>query len=421
MIPKAEGKQDRPEDKSVASVGKLTEQVDAERQWTAKREQILKSFREKRTDLSGEILTDKELYKLGKSTLRETFVDNLKESSGVFEGTFNPRNNANFEVSIRLKHLVPPKYKYIEVKTADGQLLKGTRRGETSENGDLRDMEDKEIGSFYTAEGTYIPIWKADNFKAMVSPPPSDLPLQAPAPAPRHAASPPTAAEARPAATVERRETAGPLPETSEGETWFVGDSLSVGYLGYGGLFKMKNIPPDEIKRTKMGITKISSAVGGRLTGPMLTDMRERLSEQRSRVKKVVIFGGVNDLASGRTPEQIITNLNVMCGLARQAGLKVVICTIPSWDTEKYATKSRPDFCGPRHLTGEKLAQRTDAVNAWIRQQAAAGAVDGLVDLNASMGRFDTKEAGYQRSDDIHFRSYRKMAQLVEKEANITV
>lgn len=373
-----------------------------EREYQRKRAEILQRFKAARKNLSQEITVGRENLREALATekekpdaekIRDFLVKDWREdadsASGVFSFSFE--KNPEIERWVGLKHVIPDKYKYVEVRAKDGQKLHGTRR---------------ENGSFYDENGNYIAVWNDDSFKASV-----EAPKQASAQPP-----PATAAAAR-----ETRETAQNLPETPIEKTWIIGDSLSV---GYSSLLPRGHIPANEIKTAPKTnwLTRIGSAVGGSLTDPMLKRMRAAIGAKRaSGVEKVVIFGGVNDVGSGRSAEQTIKNLAEMYKLAREAGIKVVACTIPSWDTTKYVEKEQPKFCAEHKLTSELLTQRTNAINNWIRQQAASGAIDGLVDLDSEMGRFDTAEKGLKRSDAIHFRDYRAMTRAVTRGANINI
>lgn len=207
------------------------------------------------------------------------------------------------------------------------------------------------------------------------------------------------------------------LKETSHKKTWEIGDSL---FVGMTNLFPKGHISPNEIVRASAGwLKQIGSAVGGSLTKPMADRMERDIAEKKMQgVEKVVIEGGVNDAFSGRPVEHIKKQFERMISLARENGMQVVICTIPSCDTEDWARK-HADFCNKHGLTGELIKERILAVNDWMRAQHAAGKVDGLVDLYTTLGSYDTKENGLKRSDQIHFKDYRVMARAVIQGARI--
>lgn len=210
------------------------------------------------------------------------------------------------------------------------------------------------------------------------------------------------------------------MPRISMSQCWTIGDSLSVGYTNR---LPKDHIPASEIKRHpgKGYITRIGSAVGGSLTEPMYRRMRAEIEGQkRLGVKTVVISGGVNDLGSGRTTEHIIKQLSGMARLARANGMKVVMCTIPSWNIEKYVTKDQRAFCAKHGMTVENVTDRMYRVNMWIKEQEKEGGLaDTVADLYRELGRYDTQEPGLKRSDSIHFRDYASMAETIIREANV--
>lgn len=204
------------------------------------------------------------------------------------------------------------------------------------------------------------------------------------------------------------------LPETSIEQTWVVGDSLA---LGYSNVLPKNHIPQREIVMNSTGPGRwpiqIGSAIQGAQTGRLLEEMRGALDNKRAAgVKEVVILAGLNNLIGGQKPGRIQKDIEDMCALARSAGMKVVLCTIPSWNTKKYAKASGS--------TAEVLDARTSDVNDWIRAQASKGAIDGVVDLERKMGRFDTRAKGLVRNPDgVHFQDYKAMAGAVTRDANI--
>lgn len=84
----------------------------------------------------------------------------------------------------------------------------------------------------------------------------------------------------------------------------------------------------------------------------------------------VVLHIGTNDVAAGRTADEIVAGLVAYADRARAAGVRVVLTTIT------------PSAVGP-HGTPAAVATR-DAVNAWVRAHGA-GHADGVVDFAAAV------------------------------------
>lgn len=82
----------------------------------------------------------------------------------------------------------------------------------------------------------------------------------------------------------------------------------------------------------------------------------------------VVIIAGVNDIYSGRRPEEVQANLQWMYDRARQAGIGVVAGSIIPYNT-----------------AGPEENARMHAVNAWIRETAARDPDMAFCDTRAAV------------------------------------
>ncbi len=109
----------------------------------------------------------------------------------------------------------------------------------------------------------------------------------------------------------------------------------------------------------------------------------------------LIVFGGVNDLYSdetaGRSPEKVARDLLDIFDQARGRGMRVVALTVAPWG-------------GFKRYFNAKRAADTRRLNAWIREQFAAGTVDHVVDAYAllSCGNPDYLCRDYS-IDGIHF------------------
>jgi len=195
------------------------------------------------------------------------------------------------------------------------------------------------------------------------------------------------------------------LSNTSIKDTVFIGDSLAVG-----------------IKGNLSTATHLSK--GGQQTSWMLqqlkTFLRARKSGKYQNIKEMVMLGGINDLASTKSVAQITSNLSQIYQLAKNAGIKIVACTVPKWDTKKFIKRIKPLWKkkgwgknGEYTLTAIELDERTIKLNNWIRSHAPHTA-----DLYTAMADFNK----YPRAKDgLHMTgsSYGKMAQIIKTSGKI--
>lgn len=315
-------------------------------------------------------ITREQLYSRPPEKLRETFIKELKQESGVMSGNFSAAGNKNFERWIGLKHLIPPQYTYIEVTTPSGQILKSEeRRGN---------------GSFYRADGKYLAIWEGYSFKAYAEKPEKE----------------PDETEPAPIKTAE----ASKLPEVSSNQTVFVGDSITVGLS--------RNLSESEI-----------IAKGGKQTSWMLKNFLEFIEEKNAGlhpdVKRVVIYGGINDIASLKTPEQIEKNLTAIYQTAHEVGLTVVACTMHQWDTQAFIDRFNKRKKTAYPLSAKELDDRKEKLNNWILAQKG-GLVDEVINFQTEMG--STDDSTFKRGrDKLHLspEGYKQTAELIKSRANI--
>lgn len=123
-------------------------------------------------------------------------------------------------------------------------------------------------------------------------------------------------------------------------------------------------------------------------------------------VRDVVLHIGTNDLAAGRSADEVITGLVDFGARARGAGLRVFLTTITPSTTST-------------HGTPQAVAAR-EAVNAWIRAQGPAHA-DGVFDFAAAVAdpaHPARLRPAYDSGDGLHLSpaGYRAMAAAVRTE-----
>lgn len=235
------------------------------------------------------------------------------------------------------------------------------------------------------------------------------------------------------------------LPEAAIQKTVFIGDSLTVGMINVGGI-KNSQIPPHEIqeyrdtkgrKRTR----EIGTAVSGQGTGAMLIALEHaKNNNELTNTQRIVIFGGVNDLASGRSIKTITDNLQAMYTIARENGISLVICTISQWDpevfirnwnagaekkhTEKIKNGEIAEGTPPPlyPLSAEELNRRTTAVNAWICKQKQEQAYPSLQVVDLNVATLDSQQFP-RTKDSIHFSKdgYNNLAAYILEQGNIKI
>lgn len=355
---------------------------------TAEREPVQKTPLDRALEYA---LSRESLHALGEENLRKAFVADFRENTdGTVSGKLAFRGNQNHEKWIGLKHLIPATYMSVIVTTPAGDVIEGTRGPN---------------GSFYDAEGKYIAVWEGYSFRASAKAPAAPLPKLKPI---KRTPQPP------PPSPERAHENPSALAEVQISETVFVGDSLSVGMLHPDVKALRGSHGSDQTKRDKRGnIVEIGAATGGRQTGFMLRRMQNEIANwQLAGVKRVVIFGGVNDVGSRKTPAQIQKNLAAMYRLAHEHGMTVVACTIPDWNPLRSA-KNNTDLAA-------LMTQRTTELNQWILAQRGIGieGPDSVINLYA-----ETADRGqFPRSpDQLHFawKGSRNMARLITSKANI--
>ena len=126
-----------------------------------------------------------------------------------------------------------------------------------------------------------------------------------------------------------------------------------------------------------------------------------------SGVTDVILHVGTNDVAAGRSAEEIIGGLRQFAERARAAGLRVLLTTI---------TPAR----GGSHGTRTAVATR-NAVNAWLREHGREHA-DGVLDFAAAVADRAAPTrlaAAYDSGDGLHLSAagYRALAAAVPRHA----
>jgi len=146
--------------------------------------------------------------------------------------------------------------------------------------------------------------------------------------------------------------------EKSEiGKTVFIGDSLTAGMKAARGI--------DGAQECFKGGMQTGWMRGTFLAAYFENGSKPaKLKPEFAGLKKIVVLGGVNDISSLKSVEEIKRNLSAIYTAAKEAGLQVVACTIPDWDTKKAVesfekTFSRRGWQGGHYPDSpEKLTQK---------------------------------------------------------------
>jgi lysophospholipase L1-like esterase len=186
-------------------------------------------------------------------------------------------------------------------------------------------------------------------------------------------------------------------PAAGEARVVFMGDSITDAWQQprFGGFFP--------------GKPYIDRGISGQTTPQM--QLRFRADVINLKPKAVVILAGTNDIAANTGPmtnEEIQGNLQSMSELAKAAGIKVVLSSITPVSAYHVAPNGNPQ-------TSARPMERIKAVNAWMKQYAAA---NGHVYLDYYSAMIDASGMLMEdlSQDDLHpnAKGYAIMAPLAE-------
>jgi lysophospholipase L1-like esterase len=186
-------------------------------------------------------------------------------------------------------------------------------------------------------------------------------------------------------------------PATGEARVVFMGDSITDAWQQprFGGFFP--------------GKPYVDRGISGQTTPQML--LRFRADVINLKPKAVVILAGTNDIAANTGPmtnEEIQGNLQSMSELAKAAGIKVVLSSITPVGAYHVNPAGVPQ-------TSQRPVERVKAVNAWMKQYAAA---NGHVYLDYYSAMIDASGMLMEdlSQDDLHpnAKGYAIMAPLAE-------
>ena len=125
-------------------------------------------------------------------------------------------------------------------------------------------------------------------------------------------------------------------------QEWFVivalGDSLTVGFqspMGYGVIqdhpytMRLESLVRNHIEKSeknKKGVTIVNRGINGDSTDGMIA--RYPWSVKAEKPTHVIIWGGINDMSSGRRLEKIMDNLSRLYEFTTELGALPIACTL---------------------------------------------------------------------------------------------
>jgi hypothetical protein len=120
------------------------------------------------------------------------------------------------------------------------------------------------------------------------------------------------------------------------------------------------------------------------LAGEGVENVYDLVSHVKEGTTDVVVLAGVNDLASGRTPEEVLAGLRRIYADAQDYGVRVVAVTLTPWTG---------------HVRGGKKRQETNDVNQMIKRADIPSVVVDTSPLGDQVG-FLRQE--YNSGDGLH-------------------
>lgn len=176
----------------------------------------------------------------------------------------------------------------------------------------------------------------------------------------------------------ERSKAMAATPVLTERRVGVIGDSITAN----GGYVR-------ELNRVceKYNINFSGYGVVNNRTDQMLARFQREIAS--GGYNEVVIFGGVNDIASDRAMRDITHDLSEMYRAARERGIRIIAVTVTPW--AGYGTST------------PQAQRRTLQLNEWIREQQRIGNVDVVVDGYAALEQQGTGRLKDEfRGDGLH-------------------
>jgi lysophospholipase L1-like esterase len=181
------------------------------------------------------------------------------------------------------------------------------------------------------------------------------------------------------------------MPSTDRVLVVAIGDSTTAGTPGF---FSPIEAPPDGrgdvtsqyaywLTKARPEWTVLNRGVNGERTDEIAARFQRDVVAARPAV--AVVIAGVNDIYSGREPEDVTRHLRQMYDAAMRQGIRVVAGTIIPYNT----------------ATAEQNA-KMHAVNAWIRAQAAKDPNIELADTRSAVAAPERPDFLVSSPDELH-------------------
>jgi len=189
------------------------------------------------------------------------------------------------------------------------------------------------------------------------------------------------------------------------GDGFFVvvalGDSLTAGYRTLDPYAVDPRVPyPAQLEallRERLGgrvqAFVVNAGVNGDSTDGMLWRFGQAVAPERPDA--VVVWGGINDLGAGRTPEAVMANLARLYAKCGEINAKPVACTLT-----------------PTRRTGPNMRELNDSIRAHASEKGLA-----LADLFPALSDDNGNLKAEYSDDGVHLTpaGYRKVAETVLK------
>jgi lysophospholipase L1-like esterase len=181
------------------------------------------------------------------------------------------------------------------------------------------------------------------------------------------------------------------MPSTDRVLVVAIGDSTTAGTPGF---FSPIEAPPDGrgdvtsqyaywLTKARPEWTVLNRGVNGERTDEIAARFQRDVVAARPAV--AVVIAGVNDIYSGREPEDVTRHLRQMYDAAMRQGIRVVAGTIIPYNT----------------ATAEQNA-KMHAVNTWIRAQAAKDPNIELADTRSAVAAPERPDFLVSSPDELH-------------------
>lgn len=228
-------------------------------------------------------------------------------------------------------------------------------------------------------------------------------------------------------------ETNEKLPKIDISSCAFVGDSLMRGLKDIGalnGAIEPENYDRKRVtdKKGNVHIKEKGISIGGQQTPAMFNALiHAQENNELNDSKRMVVWGGINDIGSARSVKSIIESLTQIYKFAADNNMSIAACTLPDWRPSEATLKEfdrrwQAKGMGKYPYTADETVARIHAVNDWIRNSAQSVVPNTklhVVDLNTEL-RNHPEKYHYNESILHPTKGYSAIAEYITTQAHIT-